>query len=181
MTGPTDDEAYGGFPSAFPYAFRATDSRLCQAYVLVGTLIAVLVAVVFALGVVSLIGASAGAPGGLLTSARAFYVVIALFCVGPLLAPILLVARRHRHGRGDARYDRAMAATGFLFVLALYLGLVASMPPTFELDGETIARPAADGLFAPVIEALYALPEPAWPVLPAAAAAIMTAIHRRYR
>ncbi len=175
------DDAYGGFFGAIRYAFGATDSRLCRLYVVVGTLVAALVTLVFALGVVTLIGRSVGNPGGLLMSARTFYVVVALFAVVPLLAPTLSVARRHRHGRDDARYDRAMAATGFLFVLSLYLGLVASMPPSFKLDGETVTRPAAEGLFAPAIELLYAMPEPAWPIIPIAAAAIMLLVHRRYR
>ncbi len=181
MTDTTADDAYGGFLGAIPYAFRASGSRFCRLYVVVGTVVAGLVTLVFALGVVTLIGRSVGNPGGLLTSARTFYVVVALFAVVPLLAPILSVARRHRHGRTDARYDRAIAATGFLFVLSLYLGLVASMPPSFELDGETVTRPAAEGLFAPVIELLYAMPESAWPTVPAAAGAVMLLVHRRYR
>ena len=181
MSDTTSDDAYGGFLGAIPYAFRETHSRLCRAYVVVGTVVAALVALVFGLGVVTLIGTGVGNPGGLLLSARTFYVVIALFAAVPLLAPTLSVARRHRHGRTDARYDRAIAATGFLFVLSLYFGLVASMPPSFELDGETVTRPAAEGLFAPVIELLYALPEPVWPAVPAAAGAVMLFVHRRYR
>ena len=181
MTESTAESPYAGVLGAFPYAFRATGSRLCRAYIVLGSLLAVLVAVVFALGVVTLIGSTIGDPGGLLTSARAFYIVVALFLAGPLLAPILLVARRHRHGKGDAGYDRAMAAAGLVFALSLYLGLVASMPPTFELDGETMVRPAADGLFAPVIEFLYAIPEPAWPVVPGTAAVLMGIVHWQYR
>jgi len=181
MSETTSDDAYEGVLGAFPYAFGTTDSRLCRWYVVVGGFVAALVAVVFVLGVISLIGATIGTPGGLLTSARAFYVLVALFIVGPLLAPTLLVARRHRRGAGDRRYDRALAASGFLFVLSLYLGLVASMPPSFVLDGETITRPAADGVFAPLVELLYAIPEPAAPVVPALAAAIMVLAHHRYR
>lgn len=177
----TDEAAYDGVLGAFPYAFRATDSRLCRAYVIVGGLVAALVAIVFVLAVISLIGATIGTPGGLLTSARAFYVLVALLIVGPLLAPTLLVARRHRRGKGDRRYDRALGASGFAFVLSVYLGLVASMPPSFVLDDETITRPAADGIFAPIVEFLYAIPEPAAPVVPALAVAIMLLVHRRYR
>lgn len=177
----TGETAYDGVLGAFPYAFRATDSRLCRAYVVVGGVVAALISVVFVLAVISLIGATVGTPGGLLTSARAFYVLVALLVVGPLLAPTLLVARRHRRGAGDRRYDRALAASGFLFVLSVYLGLVASMPPSFVLDGETVTRPAADGVFAPLVEFLYAIPEPASPVVPGLAAVIMFLVHRRYR
>ncbi|MFB6128937.1 MAG: hypothetical protein ABEJ47_04160 [Halorhabdus sp.] len=180
MSQPTDD-TYDGVIGAFPYAFGATDSRLCRAYVVVGGLVAVLVSGLFVLAVISLIGATIGTPGGFMTSSRAFYVLVALLVVAPLLAPTLLVARRHRRGDADRRYDRALAASGFLFVLSLYLGLVASMPPSFVLDSETVTRPAADGLFAPLVELLYAIPAPAAPVVPAMAAAIMALAHRRYR
>ncbi|MFB6201954.1 MAG: hypothetical protein ABEI98_08080 [Halorhabdus sp.] len=180
MTASTDD-AYDGFLGAIPYAFRATDSRLCRVYVVVGTAIATLVALLFGLGVVQLLGSGFVGSGGLVLSTRAFYIVLALFLVGPLLAPTLLVARRHRHGRANARYDRAIAASGFLFVASLYLGLVASMPPSFELDGETVTRPPADGLAAPLLELLYAIPEPAWPAVPTVAAAVMVLVHLRYR
>lgn len=181
MVESSGDDAYGGVLGAFPYAFRTTESRLCRAYVVVGGFVAGLSTLVFVLAVLSLIGQTVGTPGGLLTSARAFYVLVGLLIVAPLLAPTLLVARRHRRGAGDPRYDRALAASGFLFVISLYLGLVASMPPSFVLDGETITRPAADGLFGPLVETLYAIPEPAAPVVPATAAVIMALAHRRYR
>ncbi|ACV12846.1 conserved hypothetical protein [Halorhabdus utahensis DSM 12940] len=181
MAEPTSEDAYEGVFGAFPYAFGATDSRLCRVYIVVGGLFAALATVVFVLAVISLIGETLGTPGGLLTSARAFYVLIALLIVGPLLAPTLLVARRHRRGTGDRRYDRALGTTGFLFLVSLYLGAVASMPASFVLDGETITRPAADGVFGPLVELLYAIPEPAAPVVPALAVAIMALVHRRYR
>jgi len=167
-------ETYGGVLGAIPYAYRSTDSRLCRWYVVVGTLLALGVAVVFGLAIVSIIGQTVSARGGFLTSTRTFYVLVALSFVAPLLAPTLSVARRHRHGRDDHRYDRAMAASGFLFVLSLYLGLVASMPPTFR-------RPTGESVFAPVIETLYAIPDPAAPTIPVLAAAIMYLVHRRYR
>jgi hypothetical protein len=177
----TDDDAYGGVLGAVPYAFRATDSRLCRWYIVVGGLVGALIALVFTLAVVSLIGQTVRTAGGMLTSSRAFYVVVGLSLVGPLLAPILLVARRHRQGDGDARYDRAIAGAGFLFTLSIYFGLVASMPPTFQLNGETLSRPPAEGLLGPIVEFFYAIPEPAWPAVPATAAAIMIVVHRLYR
>ncbi|WP_181684981.1 hypothetical protein [Halorhabdus salina] len=177
----TNDDAYDGLFGAVSYAFRATDSRLCRWYIVLGSLVAALIAFVFALAVVSLVSGTVRTAGGMLTSSRAFYVVVALFLVGPLLAPILLVARTHRRGEGDARYDRALSGTGFLFVLSIYFGLVASMPSTFQLNGETISRPPADGLLGPVVESCYALPEPAWPIVPTTAAAIMVVVHRLYR
>jgi len=181
VTSSTREDTYDGFLGAFPYAYRATQSRLCRVYVLVGGAIAILVALLFTLGVLTLFGTGFGGAGGMMTSSRAFYVVLALFLVGPLVAPTLSVARRHRHGRDDPQYDRAMAGGGFLFVLSLYLGLVASMPSSFELDGETVTRPAAEGLFAPAIELLYAVPGSAWPIIPAAGAILLALVHYRYR
>ncbi|WP_158853211.1 hypothetical protein [Halorhabdus sp. CUG00001] len=177
----TDDDAYSGVVGAIPYAFRSTDSRLCRWYIVVGGLVGGLITLVFTLAVLSLVGGTVRTAGGMLTSSRAFYVLVGLCLVGPLLAPMLLVARSHRHGNDDTHYDRALAGTGFLFVCSIYFGLVASMPPTFQLNGETVSRPPAEGLLGPIVEFFYAIPEPAWPVVPATAAAIMIVVHRLYR
>ncbi|MFW5956309.1 MAG: hypothetical protein ACOCQY_02785 [Halorhabdus sp.] len=174
MTDTPGTKTYDGVLGAIPYAYRRTDSRLCRWYVVVGSLLAVGVAVVFALAIVSILGQTAGTRGGFLTSTRTFYVLIALLFVGPLLAPTLAVARRHRHGTSDRRYDTAMAASGFLFVLSLYLGLIASMPPSFR--GST-----GDSLFAPLIEVFYAIPEAGAPTLPILAVLVMYLVHRHFR
>jgi hypothetical protein len=172
-------DGYRGLFGAFPFAFRRTDSWLCRSYVVVGTLAAGLMTLLFGFGVVVIFGKTLGFGGGTLTILRAFYVVVGLFAVAPVIAPVLLVARRHR--RGDATkagYDAALAAAGYLFLLSLYAGVVASMPETFTLDGETVSRPAPTGAFAPVVALLYAVPPRASLVIPLSAAAVIVAVHR---
>lgn len=140
---------YGGLLGAIRYAFGATDSWLMRSYVVVGTLLVAFVALLFVQGVVVLVGRTVGLSGGTLTLSRAFIVVIGLFVVGPLLAPMVSTARRHRHGAGDRRTDAVQATLGYLIALALYVALVITAPP--EL------RDPADGALGPIVETLYAL------------------------
>lgn len=163
-------EAYRGLLGALRYAPRASDSLLFRSYALVGGVAAALVAIVFALGLVVLIAGTTGGSGGSLTLSRAFFVVVAMFVVAPLLAPILLVARRHRHGRAvpDAarRYDAALALAGYVFLASLYVGLVVSVPPAY--------REPASGAVA----ALYALPAVAGVIPPLLGVAGIWLAHR---
>lgn len=166
------DRTYRGVFGAFPYAFRRSDSRLFRSYVLVGGLAALVVVAAFVLALIYLIGGSFGARAGVFTFSRSFYVVVALFVIGPVLAPVLLVARRHRTGRGDRRYDRALAASGYLFLSSIYLMLVVSAPAEF--------RDPADqyGVLAPAIRALYDLPPLAGLGAPLSAAVVVYLVHR---
>lgn len=170
--------AYRGLPGAFPYAVRRSDSRLFRAYAVVGGLVAVLVAVVFCIALVVLLGDTAAASGGTFTFVRAFFLVVGLVVVAPVVAPVLLVARRHRRGGSDCRYDAALAVAGFAFLVALYLGLVASVPECFVIDGARECRSPPSGLFAPAVAALYAVPTVASPLLPLAGAAGIAVAHR---
>jgi hypothetical protein len=169
--GRAGEAAYGGLPGAILYAYRSSDSRLLRSYVLVGSLLTALVTLMFVQALVVLLGRSVGVTGGTVTFSRAFFVVVALAVVAPLLAPMVSTARRHRQGRADRRTDRTLGALGCLFVGALYLALVVSAPP--EL------RESVDGPLAPVVEALYALPPPAAAIAPALVALAMWSIHRR--
>ena len=172
-------DGYRGLLGAFPYAFRRTDSWLCRSYVVVGGLVAALLTVLFAFGVVVLVARTAEFGGGSLTLSRAFYVVVGLLAVAPVVAPVLFVARRHRRGfRTKAGYDTLVAAAGYLFVISLYAGLVASMPASFTLDGEVVARPPPSGTFAPVVALLYAVPPVAAAAIPAVAALFILVVHR---
>jgi uncharacterized integral membrane protein len=175
------DDAYGGVFGAFPYAFRRSDSHLFRLYVLVGGLLAALLALVFGFALVVQVADTLGGPGGTFTFSRTLFILVGLLVVGPLLAPVLLVARQHRRSRGDTRYDRLLAATGFLFLVSLYLGLVASIPASFMLDGQQVVRPAPSGLLAPLQAALYALPSIASPILPVAGMVLIYLTHRRLR
>ena len=171
--------AYGGLFGAFPYAFRESESRLFRLYAVVGGLLALLVALLFTFALVVVLGNTSGASGGTFTFSRSLFILLGFFAVGPLVGPVLFVARQHRRGRADPRYDAAMAAAGFLFVLSLYVGAIISVPPAFELDGETVERDAPAGLFAPAVGLLYALPPVASVLPPLSVAVGMALLHRR--
>jgi hypothetical protein len=176
----TDDDAYSGLFGAFPYSFRRTESRLCKLYVAVAGLLGGLLAVFFGLALVVQVFNTLSA-GGTFTFSRALFILVGLLVVGPVLAPVLLVARRHRRSGSDARYDRLLAAAGVLFLLSLYLGVVASIPPEFVLDGETVTRTPPSGVLAPLIAVLYAMPAVASALIPLTAAAGIYAAHRYAR
>ncbi|WP_336024364.1 hypothetical protein [Halobellus salinisoli] len=170
---------YDGVFGAFPYALRSSESRLFKCYVVASALAIGLITLLVGIAVVVLIGQSAAVPGGSLTLSRAFYIVVGLLVVLPAIAPVLIVARRRRRGEeSSTRHEAALSVAGFVFLLSLYLGLVASMPETFALDGETVTRPTPSGAFAPVIAALYAVPPVlSWSV-PLAGAALVALAHR---
>jgi len=166
-------EDYGGLVGAFPYAFRASDSRLFRSYVVVGTVATAAVTLLFVTALVGVIAATSGGRGGSLTLSRSFFAVVGLFVVVPLVTPVLLVARRHRRAGSTDRYDAALATTGYLFLLSLYVGLVISVPPGQQ------TTPA--GPLAPVVAVLYALPQYAGVVPPLVATALVGVCHRLLR
>lgn len=168
--GAPDDEAYTWALGAFPYALRTTRSWLCKGYVVFGGLFALFGTLVFLFALVGLLGALSSASAGTLTFQPALYLLGWLFVVGPIVAPILLVARRHRHGTDDRGYDFLLAATGFLFTASLYVAAVVSTP---EAQQEAV-RP---GAFAPVVRFLYDLPQVAGVVPPVLAALVVVVVH----
>lgn len=168
-----DDSAYGGILGAYPYTFRTSDSRLFRLYVVVGGLLTLLLSIGFAISLLGVIANTAGAGGGTFSFVRAFVITVGLVVVFPLIAPVILVARRYRRDRGTMEYDYALAASGFVYTLSLYLAALVSAPA--EL------RDPPAGLFAPVFEVLYALPRFAAVVFPIAAVALMYLAHRRLR
>jgi hypothetical protein len=165
-----DDEAYGGVLGAFPYAFRATDSGLCKSYVVLGTLVAAGVTALFGLALVVLVANTLGSPGGTFTFSRAFFILVGLLVVAPIIAPSLLVARRHRRSGSDTRYDATIAACGYLFFVALYVGLVVSTPES--------QQSAVSGPLGGVVAALYSLPRWAGVVPPLIVVGLMALAHR---
>ena len=173
-------DGYRGLFGAFPYAFRRSDSWLFRSYVLVGGVVAALVAFTFFLALVRVFGATAGLKGGTLTLSRSFVVVVGLLAVFPAVAPVLLVARAHRKGpHPSTGYDPLLAVGGYLFLLSLYLMAVAAMPETFVLDGETVRRPPPSGLFAPVVSLLYAMPPLSSLLIPLVPVLFIALVHRR--
>jgi ascorbate-specific PTS system EIIC-type component UlaA len=144
---------------------------LFRSYAVVGGLLTLLVTVLFVAAVVGVIAATTGGRGGSLTLSRSFIALVGLLVVAPLLAPVLLVARRHRRGESDGpAYDAALGIAGYLFVLALYVGLVISVPPA--------QQSIPTGPLAPVVAALYALPQLAGLGPPVGAALAIPVVHR---
>jgi uncharacterized membrane protein YuzA (DUF378 family) len=169
----TADTSYDGVLGTYPYAFRRSPSRLLRSYAVLGGVATALVGLVFVSALVQLVANTTGTPGGTFTFVRAFYIVLGLAVVFPLMAPVLLVARRHRRTGSSLAYDRALAAGGYLFLLSLYLSLVVAAPP-----GLRETPPAVVG---PLVEFLYALPPLAGVVPPLVAVAVGYLLHRRYR
>ncbi|MFC6837772.1 hypothetical protein [Halomarina ordinaria] len=170
MSESVEDRSYSGLFGAFPYAFRSSRSRLFRLYVFVGGFLAFAVGALFSLALVVLLGGTSGAGAGTFTFVRSLFIVVGLFAVAPLVAPVLFVARHHRHGTDDVRYDRWFALSGFLFICSLYLGAVITTPPDQQA--------ANAGVLADV---LYALPRPLGVVPPLAVATGMYLLHRRLR
>lgn len=168
----TDGEPYSGAIGAFPYAFRSTESWLLRSYVVLGGVLAALVAVLFAVALVVVVAQTAGLGGGTVTFARAFLVTVGFAVVAPLLAPVLLVARRHRRAGSDRRYDGALAAAGYAFVGSLYLAVVVSTPADQQV--------AVTGNLGPVVAALYGLPRLASIPLLVLGAALIWVVHWRF-
>lgn len=174
-TGDTDERSYNGLFGAFPYALRSSDSRLFRLYVVVGGLVSALIAIAFVLALVKLLGETASAGAGVFTFSRSFFIVVGLAAVAPIIAPILSVARRHRRTGSTVGYDRAMAATGYLFVFSLYLLLVISAP-------EDMRDPAADyGVAEPIIAFFYSLDGLMALAPPLVAVVVMYVTHRALR
>ncbi|QLG61306.1 hypothetical protein [Halorarum salinum] len=170
-----DEHTYRGVFGAFPYAFRASDSWLFRSYVVVGGVAALLLTVIFALALVRLFGATARARFSVV---RAFFFLVGLAAVAPTVAPVLLVARtRRREVPRRPGYEAGLALAGYLFLASLYLGLVAAMPETFVLDGETVIRPPPSGPLAPAVAFLYALPQAVGASIPALGAALVALAH----
>jgi hypothetical protein len=167
MADADDERAYRGLPGAFPYAVRTSDSWAFRGYAAVAALVTVLVTLLLGTAL------TVGTAGGSLTLSRSFYVLVGLLVVIPVLAPVLLVARRHRRVGSDVRYDRRLALAGFGFLVALYVGLVITVPPAQQTP--------PSGPLAPLIEVLYAVPPLAGLLPPLFAAALIALAHRRWR
>lgn len=173
MCASASETSYSGAITAVPYAFRASDSRMCKLYVFIGGLLALGITVLFGLGTVALLGSIAGAPAGVFTFQPALYLLVWLFTIAPIAAPILLVARRHRLHGGTVDYDRWIAFSGFVFILALYCGALIVAPAS-----QRGAVPS--GFVAPIVRFLYELPQVAGAIPPLAAVVVMILVHWLY-
>ena len=171
--GANEESTYAGILTAFPYALRTSESRVFKTYAAVSGVFAALIVLLFAFAVVTLLGGTAGSPGGSFTFSRAFFVFLMFLVIAPLVTPVLLVARRHRRTDSTVEYDRTLAVTGYGFLGALYLSLVITTPPDLQ---ESAAGPLGAGL-----DVLYGLPTVAATVPPAVAVATIYLAHRRYQ
>jgi predicted neutral ceramidase superfamily lipid hydrolase len=170
VEGTEDGGTYSGLLTAVPYAFRQSDSVLFRGYAVLGGLLALGIALLFGFALIVVVAATTGGAGGTLTLSRSFFIVVGLFVVAPVLAPILLVARHHRRVEANREYDAALAAVGFLFITSLYLATVISVPESQQV--------AVSGALAPVAGALYGLPAPVGIVPPLAVVGLLYAVHR---
>ena len=168
-----EDNEYGGVFGTFPYAFRHSESRLLKSYVAIGGLLAGLVAIVFTFSLVTTVASTLGTAGGTMTFARSFIIVVGALVVVPLIGPVVLVARRHRRSGSTLVYDRALAASGYLFAFSLYVTLVITAPAELRDD--------PGGALAPVVGRLYDLPTVAGAVPPLLALGVGYLLHRRFR
>ncbi|WP_254272377.1 hypothetical protein [Haloarcula marina] len=165
-----EGKTYNGLPGAFLYALRTSESWLFKGYVVLALLLTLAIGFVFVSGLLSILAATSTVRGGTFTFSRSFFLFVGLLVVAPLLAPVLLVARRHRRSVSTVAYDRGMALSALGFVATLYVGLVVSVPPALQ-----------ESTSSGVIAALYDLPQIAGLVPPLVGVAVMYAVHRVLR
>lgn len=172
---PDGNDATGDDAGRYSLVWRSvtaalgSDSYLLRSYALVGTLLAAFVTLLVALAFPGWVARTLYG-GGTATFSRAFLLLSGLLVVAPLLAPIVLAARRHRAGTATPGSDFLLAASGYLFVGSLYVALLVSAPP-----GQRETPPA---LVAPVVEVLYGLDPVLAVVPPVLAAALVFAVDR---
>lgn len=162
---------YSGVVTAFPYAFRASGSRVFKLYTGIAGLIVLFGTLLFVFAITTVLGELSGTPAGILTFQPALFILVWLFTIAPLAAPVLLAARRHRLGRGEAGFDRAIALSGFVFLVALYLAAIVTTPAAQQPSIEP-------GLFAPLLRFFYGIPGIAAIVPLLIAAGLMVFVHR---
>ncbi|WP_435155373.1 hypothetical protein [Haladaptatus sp. DFWS20] len=163
----TGEDEYSGLFGAFRYSFRATDSNVFRLYVLVSFVLGFILGLTFVLALIFWFVETLG-HSALDTTSNAFLGVVAMFVLGPLFAPVLFVARRHRRGEATvSTYDTLLALGGFLFVVSLYAGLIITVPPEYQTANAGV-----------IGEFLYSLPQLFGLVPPLAAALVIFAIHR---
>ncbi|WP_162224450.1 hypothetical protein [Halorussus amylolyticus] len=154
---------------SFRQAFGETDSLLMRSYVVVsavlGGLLGIFLLLALPVWIFNTLGGSEFA-----TFSRTFLVVGGVVLFAAMVAPVLSSARRHRRETASRRADFLLAASGYLFVLSIYLSLVISVPPDM--------RETPSGVLAPAVEFLYALPATYALAPPLVALVVIGMVHR---
>lgn len=151
---------YSGILTAYPYAAKTSASWVFRVYVVVSAFVALFVTTIFVAALIDLIAATASVPGGSLTLSRTFYVVLNLLVILPMVAPVLFVAYRHRRETTvSTQYDQAMAASGFLYLAASFVGAVSTTPPEHQETAGRLGQflydlPPAAGIGIAILAAL---------------------------
>ena len=145
-------------------AVTESDSYLLRSYAVVGAFVAVFTALLFVLALPGWILATEGSV--IDHVGRAFGVLLGVVLVAAMVAPLFFPFRRRADGR-PAR-DGLFGIAGYLFLGSLYLALVVSTPEGLQ---ET-----PDGLFSPVVQALYGLPRLSGIVFPILALCVVLAV-----
>lgn len=168
-----EERSYAGLFGSFRYSYGASESSVYKAYVFVSAALGIALTLLFTLALIGVIASTLGA-SETITLVRSFFVLVALLVIAPIIAPVLLVARRHRKRLGaGTTYDAALAIGGYLFIGALYLGLAISVPPEH--------RESTTGALGAVVETLYGLPEALGLLPPVLAIVAIVLLHRRFR
>ena len=167
------DAAYRGLPGAFIYSFRMSESRVYKSYVVISAILTCLITILFTLGLIGIIAGTIGA-SELVTLVRSFFILVGVLVVFPIIAPVILVARRLRLSeKRSSDYDAAMAFGGYAFIISLYVGLLLPVPPEQQ-------EPVV-GVMGAIISIAYSLPQISGFVPPLICAGMLFLIHRRFR
>lgn len=150
-----EDGTYGGLFGAFPYAFRKSESLLFRTYVLASAISGLYIAILLVLGIVVWIA------DPLLVGDKALLGVVGILVLGPLVAPVLVIARRYRLGIERPEADWLFGLVGYAFFGALYTGILITDPADHDAGWPlgsvfTVLDDIPDvvGLLPPIIGAL---------------------------
>ncbi|MFB6253343.1 MAG: hypothetical protein ABEI06_01895 [Halobacteriaceae archaeon] len=143
------DDIYSGIVGMFPYAYRNSHSRIFKSYLIIGGIIIGLISLLMVFALISIIGATANVSGGTIALSRAFFILVGLTVIMPLLTPIIGVARHLRYRENTSiRFEQRLALGGFLYIFLLYIGLIISTPAVHQQTPPRIIEPLVTGLYS---------------------------------
>lgn len=134
---------------AVKYGVTEGDSRLFRSYAVIGSLLALLVGLMFVLALPVWVMEIAESGGSTLDRVGLGLLwLVGLAVIATMILPMLFVVRRHRLGRPERQFEFGLA--GYAYVLSIYLALLVSAPADL--------REEPGGALAPILDALYGLP-----------------------